>query len=171
MFGISFNPLHYVLAGVSLLLVVVSGMYWFQGQQFALTKARFEAFVAETKAVGVEADRNGRLLNMKYQTHKKESDHEIELARNSLLAFADSLRESAKGTGRSILPTPAPSAGNPERTDYDRSYLTRAFEEYTREMEEIRSEAAELFIEGARAEAGLDGVKDWAQSINTVTEK
>lgn len=164
--GISFNPIHYVLAGVCLLLVIVSGAYWFQGQQYQLTKARFEAFVAETKAVGVIADRDGRLKNAKYQQHKKESDHEIELARNSLLAFADSLRKSATGARSSLLPTPAPSAGNPERTDYDRSYLVTTFEDFTREMGEIRREATELIIEGATAESGLNGAKTWAQGVH-----
>ena len=163
--GFSFNPIDYVLAVVCLLLAIVSGAYWIQGKEFELTKARFDTFVAEAKVLGVEADSKGRLKNLKYQTLKKETDHEINLARNSLLAFADFMRKSAKSTGGSILPTPAPSAGNPERTDYDRSYLTRTFNEYDAEMEGIEGEVTEQLIEGATAESGLNGAKRWAQKI------
>lgn len=161
--GFSLNPIDYVLAGVCLLLAIVSGAYWYQGTQFDLTKARFDTFVAETKAVGVVADLQGRLTNVKYEQHKKDSDHEIDLARGSLLAYADKLRQSAKSTGRSLLPTPTPSTGNPERTDYDRTELIAAMGRYTEEERGFEGETTELLIEGATAATELDGAKMWAQ--------
>jgi hypothetical protein len=148
-----------------LLLAIVSGLYWYQGTQFELTKSRFDAFVAETKAVGVVADLQGRLKNQKYEQHKKDSDHEINLARGSLLAYADKLRNNQKRPGRSILPTPAPSPGNPKETSYDIAQLVGAMERYSEEERGFERETTELLTEGSISAIELDGVKTWAQGL------
>ena len=171
MFGISLNPLHYVLAAVCVLLAIVSGLYWYQGTQFELTKARFDAFVAETKAVGVVADLQGKLKNQKYESLKKDADNEIKLARSSISSYADELRKHAESPRRSLLPTPTPSAGDPERTDYDRSELIDAMGRYTEEEGSFEGEITELFREGAIAEDGLNKVKQWNNDVKALAQQ
>jgi hypothetical protein len=163
----SFNPLHYVLAGVCLLLVIVSGLYWYQGTQLTLTKTRFDAFVAETKAVGVVADAQGKLKNVKFESIKKDADHEINLARSAISSYADELRKRAQGSRGSLLPTPTASASNPERTDYDRSELVEAMGEYTAEVGAIRREITDIVTEGARAVSDLNELKKWELDVRT----
>lgn len=168
MFGISLNPLHYVLAGVCVLLVIVSGICWYRGVELDTVHAKYDAFVAETKAVGVIADAQGKLRNEKFESLKKDKDHEITLARSSISAYADELRKRAESPRRSLLPTPTASTGNPERTDYDRSELVEAMGEYTAEVGAIRREITDLVTEGARAISDLNELKEWERDVRAV---
>ena len=171
MFGISLNPLHYVLAAVCVLLAIVSGLYWYQGTQLTLTKARFDTFVAETKAVGVVADLQGKLKNQKYESLKKDADNEIKLARSSISSYADELRKHAESPRRSLLPTPTPSTGDPKRTDYNISELVDAMGRYTEEEGSFEGEITGLIAEGARAVSDLDKVKEWNNDIKGVAHQ
>lgn len=171
MFGISLNPLHYVLAGVCILLVIASGRCWYLGVEIDRVQAKYDAFVAETKSVGVVADLRGKLKNQKYESLKKDKDHEITLARSSISAYADELRKRAESPRRSILPTPTPSAGNPKRTDYDRSELIDAMGRYTEEERSFEGEITELIREGAVTEDALNKVKGWRNGIKELAQQ
>jgi len=158
MFGIS---------GIALLIIVIaiavpSGGWFISSNGLRVCNAEHNEFVTKTESVGVVADLEGKLTNQKYEQHKKDSDHEIDLARSSLLAYADRMRDDQKRPGRSLLPTPAPSTGNPERTDYDLAGLVTAMERYSEEERGFEREVTGLITEGATATVELDGVKQWA---------
>lgn len=156
----------YILGAVCLLLAIVSGLYWYQGTQFAITKARYAEFVANTKAVGVVADLQGKLTNLKHETLKKDSDHEIDLARNSIRFYADELRKRAESPRSSLLPAAPAGSPSPKRTDFDTPELTEAMGRYTDGMGQVRRRATELINEGAEAVAELDGAKQWSANLD-----
>jgi hypothetical protein len=108
------------------------------------------------------------LRNEKFESLKKDKDHEITLARSSISAYADELRKRAESPRRSLLPTPTASTGNPERTDYDLSELVEAMGEYTAEVGAIRREITDLVTEGARAISDLNGLKEWERDVRAV---
>lgn len=171
MFGISLNPLHYVLAGVCALLVIVSGVCWYRGIELDTIQAEYDAFVAETKSVGVVADLQGKLKNQKYESLKKDADNEIKTARSSIGAYADELLKRAENPRRSLLPTPTASAGNPERTDYDRSELIDAMGRYTEEEGSFERETTELIKEGAGAISDINEVKEWNNDVKALAQQ
>jgi hypothetical protein len=162
MFGIS---------GIALIIIAVaiavpSGGWFLSSTSLRVCKAEHNEFVAKTESIGVVADLQGKLTNQKYENHKKDSDHEIDLARGSLLAYADRMRNDQKRPGRSLLPTPAPSTGNPQRTDYDLAGLVTAVGRYSEEERGFEREVTDLITEGAKDKVELDGVKKWANNTN-----
>lgn len=159
------NPIHYLLIGVTLLLAIVSGLYWYQGTQYELTKARYDSFVAETKATGLIQEREGKEINAKHEQSKKDADNENASARAGLVVFADQLRIASKNTSGSLLPATASSSGSPQGTCFDSTELTAAMGRYSEAMGRIRQQSTELIIEGAKAVVDLDGSKRWAQSV------
>jgi hypothetical protein len=156
------NPIHWLLLAFALISTVLGGLYYFQGKEFELEKARHAAFVAETKAVGLVQERKGKEQKEKDDQRKKEADHEITLARNSIAAYADRLRLAAKNTRSGLLSSSTGSPGSSEGACFDRAQLIAALGEYSEEMGSIRREATELVIEGAKGVADLDGAKEWA---------
>lgn len=157
------NPIHWLLIVLAALLAVLWGAYSFQGHQFELEKARHAAFVAETKAVGLVQEREGKELNLKHEQSKKEADNEINIARGNIAFYANQLRVAAKNSRGSLLPATAASAGSPQGTCFDSSELERGVARYSDGMDGLRGRATEIAIKGAQAVADLDGVKEWAQ--------
>lgn len=157
------NPIHWLLIVLAALLAVLWGAYSFQGHQFELEKARHSAFVAETKAVGLVQERQGKEQHAADEQRKKGADSEIDIARKHIYYYADELRKSAKNTRGSLLPTAPSSAGSTEGICFDSTQLTAAMGRYSEEMGSIRREATELVIYGAKAVVDLDGAKNWAQ--------
>jgi hypothetical protein len=157
------NPIHYLLIGFIGLSAVLGGLYYFQGHQFELEKARHAAFVAETKEAGIVQEQKGKEQNEKHIQEKKNADAQIQAARNSLVAYADRLRQSAKNPGRRLLPPSPSGSGSSEGTCFDSAGLNAAMGEYVEALGSIRREATELVIEGAKGVSDLDGAKKWAQ--------
>ena len=164
------------LSGIALIIIglavaIPSGGWLLTGYNLRVCKAEHNEFVAETKAVGVVADLKGKLKNQKYESLKKDADNEIKLARSSIGSYADELRKRAESPRRSLLPTPTPSTGYPERTDYDRSELIDAMGRYTEEEGSFEGEITELFREGAIAEDGLNKVKQWNNDVKALAQQ
>lgn len=164
------------LSGIALIIIglaiaIPSGGWLFTGYNLRVCKAEHNEFVAETKAVGVVADLQGKLKNQKYESLKKDTDHEINLARSSISSYADELRKRAESPRRSLLPTPAPSTGDPERTDYDRSELIDAMGRYTEEERSFEGEITGLIAEGARAISDINKVKTWNNDIKAIAQQ
>ena len=163
-FMAALNPIHWLLLAFAAISAVLGGLYYFQGHQFELEKARHAAFVAETKAAGVIQERQGKEKHEKDVQEKKDADSQIQAARNSIAAYADRLRQSAKSPRSRILPSASTSTGSSERTCFDTAELNAAMGEYAEALGSIRREATELVIEGAKGVSDLDGAKEWAQS-------
>jgi hypothetical protein len=157
------NPIHWLLLAFAACSAVLGGLYYFQGHQFELEKARHAAFIAETKEAGIAQEQKGREQTAKDIQEKKNADSEIQAARNSIVAYADRLRLAAKNPRSRVLPTTSASTGSSEGACLDRSESYGAVEEYLGEMGSIRREATELVIEGAKNVSDLDGVKEWAR--------
>ena len=162
-FMAALNPIHWLLLAFAAISAVLGGLYYFQSHQFELEKARHAAFVAETKAAGVIQEREGKEKHEKDVQEKKDADSQIQAARNSLVAYADRLRQSAKNPRSRILSAAASSTGSSERTCFDTAELNAAMGEYAEALGSIRREATELVIEGAKGVSDLDGAKEWAQ--------
>lgn len=161
MFGISGIAL--IIIAIS--IVVPSVGWWATGHNLQVCKAEHNEFVTKTESIGLVADLDGKLTNQKYEQHKKDSDHEINLARGSILAYANRMLDNQKRPGRSILPTPTPSPGNPKETSYDLAQLVGAMERYSEEERGFEGETTELVTEGSISTAELDGAKKWAQGL------
>ncbi len=158
------NPIHWLLLAFAAISAVLGSLYHFQGKEFELEKARHATFVAETKAVGLVQEREGKEKHEKDVKEKTDADSQIQAARNSLVAYADRLRQSAKNPGSRLLPSAASSTGSTEGTCLDKAESYGAVGEYLKEMGSIRREVTELSIEGAKGVSDLDGAKEWAQS-------
>lgn len=159
------NPIHWLLIAFVGLSAVLGALYHFQGKEFELEKARHAAFVAETRAVGLVQERQGKEKHEKDVQEKKNADSQIQAARNSIAAYADRLRQSAKNTSSRLLPSAPASAGSSKRTCFDTAELNAEMGEYAEALGSIRREATELVIEGAKGVSDLDGAKEWAQGI------
>jgi|SRR5687768_6846355 len=158
------NPVHWLLLAFAACSAVLYGLYSFQGHQFELEKARHAAFVAETKTAGIAQEKEGKEQHEKHIQEKQNADAQIQAARNSLVAYADRLRQSATRPRSSLLPPASSSTGSSEGACFDSAGLDAAMGEYAEALGSIRREATELVIEGAKGVSDLDGAKEWAQS-------
>ena len=159
------NISHYALIALGLAFAILFGLYEYQGNQFELTKARYAEFTAETKAVGLVKEREGREIHAKHEQSKKDADNENASARAGLIVYADELRIAAKNTSGGLLPAAPASSGSPKGTCFDSTELTAAMGGYSEVMGRIRQQSTELIIEGAKAVVDLDGSKRWAQEF------
>jgi len=93
--------------------------------------------VAETKAVGLVKEREGKELHEKHIQEKKDADSQITLARNSISAYADKLRQSAKDTRGGLLSTSTSGSGGSEGTCFDSADLMRRWENTLKKWDQL----------------------------------
>lgn len=80
----SLNPLHYVIAGMAVALLVLGIAYTWQGKNLDVVQANYAAFVADTNAAGLQEKINNK---------RKMSD---------LIAYSGQLQEKINETTRSL---------------------------------------------------------------------
>jgi hypothetical protein len=108
------NPIHYILAGALVLLLILGGMYAWQGQTLKTVQAEYAAFVGENKALGEIAKREKLQKETDLAALSGKHEKELQDAKNSLdrsYAEYDRLRRD-KGAGSGRVPSLADAASN-----------------------------------------------------------
>ena len=137
-----------------------SGAWWVQGQRLAATQARFDGFVATTKAQGEAAKKLADATAAEDKRKKESSDHEYETTIASLRADVKRMRDARSGS-RFV---PAAPAGS-RRVDlacFDRAELERTIRDFDTAIQG-------LVDQGSADAVGLNVARRWAAGIRPDT--
>lgn len=144
-----------VIGGLALALKVQSSRLSSEQTAHAETKGKFQAFVAETKRIGEEAQKKADATRIADQKAKEKADAENKDLRGKLAVAARQLRDYRTGAGRNILPAHKAGSPSPETITFDRAKLDRALQDFIDGTER-------LAVQGAEGIADLDTAKKWA---------
>ena len=151
------NPM--LLVWIALAAFVAGGVsggtaaWKFQGMRLAAVQAKFDGFVATTKAQGEAAQTLKAAQEKKDKLNKEQTDAETKRTLDTLRADVKRLRQQRPGG--SFVPSTASAAGSPDRACFDRAQLESA-------VRILDSEVSGLVEQGSEAVVKLDAAKDWA---------
>lgn len=125
------NPLHYVIAGLAVALLVLGIAYTWQGKNLEVTQAKYDAFVADTNAAGLQAGIDNRKKEAALTDEILKIQGKYDAATNSLnssYAEYDRLRKSKTNTGGRTVPSLAAAASGASCPD-DEARLATSLEQ------------------------------------------
>lgn len=156
------NPLDLIPAPVrigALVAVIVGALVagWaVRGYEVEAVQAKFDSFVATTKAEGEAAK---KLADAKAESDKKLKENIDASYQTALAALAaDNRRMRDARSGISFVPAAAPGSLRPELACFDRAELERSIRDFDRGV-------SRLIDEGGAKAIGLDSAREWARSI------
>lgn len=125
----------------------------FQGMRLATVQAKFDGFVASTKAQGEAAQTLKAAQEKKDKLNKEQADAETKRTLTTLRADVKRMRDARARSG--FVPSTASAAGSPDRACFDRAQLESA-------VRVLDSEVSGLVEQGSEAVTKLDFAKAWA---------
>lgn len=125
-----------------------------QGWRIDAVQAKFDGFVATTRATGEAAQTAANLREAADKSKKEHADAENKRSLDRLRADNQRLRDAR--AGGSFVPAAAPGAGRPDLACFDRPELEHALRGFD-------SEVQGLVDEGDEAAVNLETAKAWAQ--------
>ena len=140
---------------VACALAGAAGAWTIQGWRMDALQARFDGFVAQTKIIGEQAQKEADAIKTADEKRKEVADHENKSTRNALLADIKRLRDSSARSGN--LSSPTPSTGSPDKTCFDPAKLDLALRNLDQGILGIVESGSEAVID-------LDTAKAWAAS-------
>ena len=135
-----------------------SGAWWVQGLRLDALQAKYDGFVATTKAEGEAAKKLAEAKAKADRQLKESSDHEYETTIASLRADVKRMRDD-RARSRFVPAAPAGSR-SPDLACFDRAEYQRTDGVVT---EKLFAGARGLADEGTAATVDLDSAKRWAQ--------
>lgn len=136
------------------------GAWWVQGLRLDAVQAKYDGFVATTKAEGEAAKKLAEAAAAEDKRKKESSDHEYETTIASLRADVKRMRDARAGS-RFV---PAAPAGS-RRVDlacFDRAELERTLQQFDEAI-------TGLIAEGDADAVGLNVARSWASGIRSGT--
>lgn len=151
------NPFILKLIVMAVLCGAIGGFGFFQGERLeakntAAVQARFDAFVAETKAIGKQAEAAAEEKNQTNKATKEKIDHENARAIDSAVSDARRLRDS-RASG-SYLPIASRTARSTQTSCFDRDELEQA-------IQRLDDEVSGIIEKGDQAVVDLNSGKAW----------
>lgn len=132
------------------------GAWWVQGLRLDAVQAKYDGFVATTKAEGEAAKKLAEAKAAEDKRKKESSDHEYETTIASLRADVKRMRDARAGSR--IVPAAPAGSRNPGIACFDRAELEQALQQF--------DEAVTGLVEQGDADAvGLNVARSWAASI------
>jgi hypothetical protein len=130
------------------------GVAWtVQGWRLDAVQAKFDGFVASTKAQGEAAQTLKAAQEKKDKLNKEQTDAETKRTLTTLRADVKRMRDARARSG--FVPSTASAAGSPDRACFDRAQLESA-------IRVLDSEVSGLVEQGSEAVTKLDFAKAWA---------
>jgi hypothetical protein len=136
------------------------GLAWtYQGARLDALQARYDSFVAQTKILGEQAQKDAKDKENADKLNKERTDHAHKTAVDKLNADLARLRAQSR-TGGGGLSTPPAFANSPDRVSFDRT-------EFNSALRSLDADLLEIIGEGAKAVVDLDAAKNWANNRPT----
>lgn len=117
---------------------------------------KFDGFVADTKRIGEQAEKEAHAEMLRNKLWKGLNDEKTNADLARLRLERDRLRNNRTGARGGLLPAAPSGASRPERACLDRADADRALREFEAGVEG-------LIAEGDEARVKLDGARRWAQ--------
>ena len=135
-------------------LLTGGGAAWkVQGWRLEAVQTKFDAFVASTKAIGEQAQRDADKQQADDKRKKEESDAENKRTLADLRGTVKRLRDAR--AGGNFLPASTTASGSPDRACFDRTSLESA-------IRGLDTGVQSLVDKGGEAVVKLNSVKLWA---------
>ena len=138
------------------------GAWWVQGLRLDAVQAKYDGFVATTKAQGEAAKKLADAQAAEDKRKKESSDHEYETTIASLRADVKRMRDARSGS-RFVPAAPAGSR-NPGIACFDRAELERTLQQFDEAI-------TGLIAEGDADAVGLNTARAWAGGIRPGTSR
>jgi len=157
----SLNPLHYVLAGLIILLLVISTYAWITSSQLDAVTAEYNGFKATQKALGEAAIAKNAETEKQYNTLKKDTDNAITTLTLANDDLAKRLRDDRSRSRAVSIQTAF--AGKPE--------ATCKAAELSAALQRLDDEVSTIARECDQAAGELSAVRDWALQVGDTGSK
>jgi hypothetical protein len=148
------------VAGISFAAGLASGAVpaWkYQAALKEVVQAKFDSFVAQTKAEGVAAQKIAAAKDAQYKLDKENSDEQY---KNNLAdAAVVSQRLLHDRSSRGYLPQASATSSHPDRACFNRLQLGEA-------IRELDAGVQGIVDQGDRARIGLDTGRVWTKSVS-----
>ena len=138
----------------------VGGAWWVQGLRLDAVQAKYDGFVATTKAQGEAAKKLADAQTAEDKRKKESSDHEYETTIASLRADVKRMRDD-RARSRFVPAAPAGSR-SVGLACFDRAELERTLQQFDEAV-------TGLIAEGDADAVGLNVARSWAGSIRPYT--
>jgi hypothetical protein len=148
---VSLLPWYYRWAGFAVACAALFGYGYLKGSLHE--EAKFQAFVAQTRAEGEAAQKSALERIAADKLRKENADHENALSLAALRADNDRLRSAR--THSSYLPAATAGAKDPDRACFSRTDLERA-------IQRLDARVSGIVDQGDVARVNLDTGKKWA---------
>lgn len=132
------------------------GAWWVQGLRLDAVQAKYDGFVATTKAHGEAAKKLADDQAAEDKRKKESSDHEYETTIASLRADVKRMRDARAGSR--IVPAAPAGSRSPGLACFDRAELERTLQQFDEAV-------TGLIAEGDADAIGLNVARSWAASI------
>ena len=136
------------------------GAWWVQGLRLDAVQAKYDGFVATTKAEGEAAKKLADAKAAEDKRKKESSDHEYETTIAGLNADIKRMRDD-RARSRFVPAAPAGSR-NPGIACFDRAELERTLQQFDEAV-------TGLIAEGDADAVGLNVARSWASGIRSGT--
>lgn len=143
----------------AVVLLVIGGMgvaIKIQTNRLATMTDKYNTFVATTKAIGDQAATEAKRRTDADKLAKEKSDAEQKKLIADNADLGKRLRDARASS--SYLPTPTPTARNPDRICFNRAQLESA-------IRQLDGEVSGIVESGDHSRIGLDTAKGWAQQV------
>lgn len=151
------------IAGVAFVLGLSSGAggaWWLQGLRLDAVQAKYDGFVATTKAQGETAKKLADAQAAEDKRKKESSDHEYQATIASLRADVKRMRDARAGSH--FVPAAPAGSRNPGIACFDRAELERT-------IRRLDSGVSGLLEQGDADAVGLNTARAWAGGIRPDT--